>query len=191
MPFYKKCIYFNILQQHECIQVRPYPNIQDNNRKSNGKIMLQERLKIARDSTGKSQKEMAEALGIGLKSWQVYEQGSSVPGGSVFESLVKMGFNANWLLTGEGKMKRDPVEYPMGETLENGDILSDAAQAAVKVVPAAGPPRINGVYPVNIEDKPFAWFHEWIDEELKGKSITEIMRFAVKIKAELDKEREG
>jgi hypothetical protein len=32
--------------------------------------------------------------------------GHGYPGGKVFESLVKLGFNANWLLTGEGEMKR-------------------------------------------------------------------------------------
>lgn len=76
--------------------------------------MLQERLKTVRESIGKSQKEMAEALGVGLKSWQVYEQGGSVPGGNVFESLVRLGFNANWLLTGEGEMRRDRDVYRAG-----------------------------------------------------------------------------
>lgn len=70
----------------------------------NGAIMLKDRLKTARESLGKSQKEMAEALDVGLKSWQVYEKGGSVPGGSVFEALTKLGFNANWLLTGSGDM---------------------------------------------------------------------------------------
>ncbi len=74
--------------------------------------MLPERLKTARESISKSQKEMAEALGVGLKSWQVYEQGGSVPGGNVFESLVKLGFNANWLLTGEGEMRRGEGAQP-------------------------------------------------------------------------------
>jgi len=40
--------------------------------------------------------------------WQAYEAGTSVPGYKVFESLARMGFNVNWLLTGEGKMK-NPV----------------------------------------------------------------------------------
>lgn len=73
-------------------------------------IKLNNRLKTARESLGKSQKEMAELLGIGLKSWQVYEQGTSVPGGNVFEALVKLGFNANWLLMGEGEMKRGETD---------------------------------------------------------------------------------
>lgn len=95
--------------------------------------------------------------------------------------------NPAWLLTGEGEMRRLPVEYPLGETLKNGDMLRDT----VRVASATTPPRINGVGPVNATDQPFAWFHEWIDEELVGKSMSEVMRFAVKIKAELDKEREG
>ncbi|MDD2366295.1 MAG: helix-turn-helix transcriptional regulator [Desulfuromonadaceae bacterium] len=66
---------------------------------------LSERLKIARDSLGKEQKEIALLLNISFRSWQDYEAGKSVPGGKVFESLVKLGFNANWLLTGEGPMK--------------------------------------------------------------------------------------
>lgn len=48
-----------------------------------------------------------------------------------------------------------------------------------------------GVAYVGQKDHPYAWFHEWIDEELKGKSISEVMGLAVKIKAEIDREREG
>ncbi len=49
---------------------------------------------------------MAEALGISYISWQDYERGKTIPGGKVFESLVKLGFDANWLLIGEGPMMR-------------------------------------------------------------------------------------
>lgn len=97
------------------------------------------------------------------------------------------GCSIDWLLTGEGDMRRGLVEYPLGETLKNGDILSDTVQVAT----ATAPPGVNGIEPTKVTDQPFAWFHEWIDEELAGKSMSEIMRFAVKIKAELDKEREG
>ena len=38
--------------------------------------------------------------------WRAYEAGSSVPGGNVLEALVRLGFNANWILTGEGEMRR-------------------------------------------------------------------------------------
>lgn len=66
---------------------------------------LSDRLKLARTTSGKEQKEIAALLGISFRSWQDYELGKSVPGGKVFEALVGLGFNANWLLTGEGPMR--------------------------------------------------------------------------------------
>lgn len=65
-----------------------------------------ERLKAARESTGKNQKEMAKAVGTSFRAWQDYEADKNFPGGKVFESLTRMGFNANWLLTGDGEMTR-------------------------------------------------------------------------------------
>jgi len=67
---------------------------------------LADRLKIARESTGKSQKDMAAELGTSFRAWQDYEAGKNYPGGKVFESLAKLGLDTNWLLTGEGKMWR-------------------------------------------------------------------------------------
>ncbi len=67
---------------------------------------LSERIKNIRESLGYSQKEMAAAIETSLPSVQNYESGKSVPGGDVIKSIVKLGFNANWLLTGEGDMKR-------------------------------------------------------------------------------------
>lgn len=67
---------------------------------------LPDRLIIVRETLSKKQKEMAEILDISFRSWQDYELGKSVPGGKVFESLSRLGFCADWLLTGEGPMKR-------------------------------------------------------------------------------------
>lgn len=144
--------------------------------------MLSDRLKTARESIAKSQKEMAEALGVGLKSWQVYEQSSSVPGGHVFEALVKLGFNANWLLTGDGEMWREA---------EADKKLREQYPLTPLVSEALGVPYEQRVAHIKQDNHPQARFHEWIDEELKGKSITEVMSLAVKIKAGLDKEMEG
>lgn len=68
-------------------------------------MTLAERLKHAREHLGYTQKEMANAVSVILQTWQVYEAGKSVPGGKVFESLARLGFNVNWLLTGEGMMR--------------------------------------------------------------------------------------
>lgn len=77
--------------------------------------LLADRFKLARESLGLEQKEIAAKLDISHRSWQDYELGKSVPGGKVFESLVLLGFNANWLLSGEGPMKRgEGSELPGG-----------------------------------------------------------------------------
>ena len=60
---------------------------------------LADKLKKAREYLGKSQKEMATLAGAGYRSWQGYEQGTSTPGGLVFEALVQLGFNATWFFS--------------------------------------------------------------------------------------------
>lgn len=65
-----------------------------------------ERLKNVREALGKGQKEMAELLGINYRTYQNYEKSLNDPNWDTCEALVRLGFNANWLLTGEGEMKR-------------------------------------------------------------------------------------
>lgn len=57
------------------------------------------KLKLARNSLGKSQQQMAELLGISKRGWQTYENGSSIPGGRVLRQLAELGFNINWFFT--------------------------------------------------------------------------------------------
>lgn len=73
------------------------------------KTLLAERLASTRKALGLGQREMANALGISSRTWQIYEAGGSVPGGNVFEGLTKLGVNANWLFTGEGEIFRDII----------------------------------------------------------------------------------
>src|ERR1039457_6477654 len=68
--------------------------------------VISERIKIVRETLGKSQKDMAKAIGISLPALQGYEAGKSFPGGKVIEVLVKLGIDANWILSGEGQMRR-------------------------------------------------------------------------------------
>lgn len=92
-------------------------------------MSLSTRLKAARESTGKNQKEFAKLVGASFRAWQDYEAGISTPGGKVFESLARLKINTNWLLTGEGLMKRG--EWTRGNT------HSDSA-TVVGVVPKEG-----------------------------------------------------
>ena len=138
---------------------------------------------------GESNRSFAAKCDISEMTLRRYLAGENFPALDALEKIAQAsGCSLAWLASGEGEMRRGPVEYPLGDTLKNGDILSDTVQIAT----ATAPPKINGIDPVKTADAgPFAWFHEWIDEELVGKSMSEVMRFAVKIKAELDKEREG
>ncbi|MFZ5764159.1 MAG: helix-turn-helix domain-containing protein [Thermodesulfobacteriota bacterium] len=62
-------------------------------------MTLTEKLKVARNYLGKDQKEMADATETSHRTWQAYEQGERFPSGKVFESLTKLGFNANWFFS--------------------------------------------------------------------------------------------
>jgi transcriptional regulator with XRE-family HTH domain len=69
------------------------------------KMTLADRLKCVREDLNKSQKEIAAQIGISFRSWQDYELGKNVPGSAVITELVKLGYNSNWILTGEGSIK--------------------------------------------------------------------------------------
>ena len=71
----------------------------------NKESSLAERLKKARNLLGLSQERLAKKLGISRPAWQGYELGRNEPGSGVIKELVNLGFNANWILTGEGEMR--------------------------------------------------------------------------------------
>lgn len=65
---------------------------------------IAERLKAARGVIGLKQDEMAAQSGVSYSVFQKYEMGRSVPGGEAIAGFVRLGINANWLLTGDGPM---------------------------------------------------------------------------------------
>ncbi|GHU77912.1 hypothetical protein FACS1894188_12800 [Clostridia bacterium] len=50
-------------------------------------VKFYERLKVIRKKKGNTQKEVAEALGFTIQTYQIYEHGRSLPG---FEILLKL-----------------------------------------------------------------------------------------------------
>jgi len=63
-----------------------------------------ERLKVLRQRLKKTQKEMAEALGVGLRAYQMYEEGKRKLPPDKMQVLAKVfKVNLHWLLTGEGE----------------------------------------------------------------------------------------
>ncbi len=92
-------------------------------------MTLADRLKIARDSIGKSQKDMASLCHASYRTWQGYEAGETPPTAKTIEALVQLGFNANWLLTGTGEMKLGEAIYSLAEGVKNGDTTGERAEA--------------------------------------------------------------
>lgn len=81
------------------------------------------RLKVAREALGKNQKELSAIIHVSARAWQGYEDGSNIPGSAVIEPLSKIGFNANWFLTGKGPMWRE--DYRFHDFISNWRIIND------------------------------------------------------------------
>jgi transcriptional regulator with XRE-family HTH domain len=64
---------------------------------------ISDRLKLVRTVLSLNQKEFASNSGVGFSTYQKYEMGMSIPGGEAIEGFIRLGINANWLLTGEGE----------------------------------------------------------------------------------------
>jgi transcriptional regulator with XRE-family HTH domain len=69
-------------------------------------MTLSERLKKMRERLGKTQKGMANTLGIAPRTWQNYEEGVHEPSWKVLEGLAGLGVNVNGLFTGDEEMKK-------------------------------------------------------------------------------------
>jgi transcriptional regulator with XRE-family HTH domain len=67
---------------------------------------ISSRIKAAREAMGYTQRDLADVLGISLPSLREYEQSKSIPGGNVVALMAELGWNANWVLIGNGKMFR-------------------------------------------------------------------------------------
>ncbi|MBF0415630.1 MAG: helix-turn-helix transcriptional regulator [Magnetococcales bacterium] len=77
---------------------------------------MKNRLFQVRKHLGETQQGIANRLELGASTWQVYEQGKSEPGSDLLRKLAKLGFDVNWILTGEGSMLRTP---PAPATMSN------------------------------------------------------------------------
>ncbi|MFH1857318.1 MAG: helix-turn-helix transcriptional regulator [Candidatus Omnitrophota bacterium] len=114
-------------------------------------MTLAERLREARNFLKISQPEMAKRLGISKPAWQGYELGKNEPGSSVIWGMIRLGFDANWLLTGEGSMTGDEVKYDE-DLLQAVIEISESywAKEEKKVSPSEKASIITNVYDIAI-----------------------------------------
>lgn len=114
--------------------------------KASAKVMASraERLKKARVSIGKSQKQLSRELRLGDSTWQNYELKKSFPNVNILDKLERMyDIDRNWLLDGTGEMKKSlraekayavmeaPAFGMSGAGSVNGRKLFDMAFAAL------------------------------------------------------------
>lgn len=100
---------------------------------------LAKRLKMVRESLGYSQKEMAKAINVYPQTWRIYESGKSVPGGNVLETMARLGFNVNWILTGEGEMRRgEEGQSPSKPLALNEELLNSIIISVVEFTHKTG-----------------------------------------------------
>lgn len=65
------------------------------------------RLTAIRRFLGISQKEMGKRVGVSGTTWQNYELENAAPNAHVLAHLSGEGFDMNWVLTGEGAMRKE------------------------------------------------------------------------------------
>lgn len=63
-----------------------------------------DRMRIAREKLGFSQVKIAELFGCSVRTYQKNETGLNEAGICIIDDFIRLGINANWLLTGEGEM---------------------------------------------------------------------------------------
>lgn len=69
--------------------------------------MVNERMKLMRNSFGLSQNALGDKLGITQTTYANYESGKANVPDSVKQNLANLGVNLHWLITGEGSMFKD------------------------------------------------------------------------------------
>lgn len=96
-------------------------------------MTVAERLKKIRGILKVNQKEMAALLGINNRTYENYEKAVNPPGWDACQALVKMGYNANWLLTGEGEIKLGWVSYESPDGFKLAGATAEAGEGFVQV----------------------------------------------------------
>lgn len=110
---------------------------------------MHDRLRQIRRELGKTQKEMGPLVGSHERSWQGYERGENLPGAEVLAGLVRLGFNANWILAGVGAMRIGEGSPAAAGSGAGGDPL---AGVVIPDVPALIQPVIEAVVEVMTSD---------------------------------------
>lgn len=97
---------------------------------------IAERIKVLRDSEGKTQAEFAEFFNVGLRTYIRYEAGERNPDfDGLYAIKLKLNIDLNWLVCGEGKRPISISASSMSERIlsleERVKALEDSAQNGI------------------------------------------------------------
>jgi hypothetical protein len=76
------------------------------------------KLALVRSFLGFGQKEMGLHLGVKCSTYQNWEYDRALPSAEALARLVWMGFSADWLLIGEGPMRRAYIGEPWSPAVD-------------------------------------------------------------------------
>lgn len=95
--------------------------------------MIGERLKMAREDLGFSQKDLAEKCGVTMRSQRNYEKGERQPDAAYLAALAALGADVLYVLTGQRSQVTETELKPDEEALlDNYRHTSKDQQAIIK-----------------------------------------------------------
>lgn len=113
-------------------------------------LTLSDRLRRIRKDAGCDQKTMSKRLGLGDTSWQRLELEGRAPKGDVLRKLVEIGYSSDWLLTGQGEMRRaEPSGHEIAGCVERitaAEEIVDLYELPISPETRAKEPRLEEIY---------------------------------------------
>jgi phage repressor protein C with HTH and peptisase S24 domain len=87
---------------------------------------------------------MADRFGLGENTWARLEREDRPPKGNVLTELVAVGFSSDWILTGEGEMRRDDPQ--LAKRLAEIQATLDSFETPIGVETVAQKPAIAHIH---------------------------------------------
>ncbi len=165
------------------------------------RVLLGNRVKQAILVSGKTQKELAEGLGISPNSLTNYAKGKSTPSVELIYKMAGIcGVNALWLLsengemlTGKGSQIDSTGEYEPGESVFNQkieELLSQNLQLKTQIIKSENDYSLTMAKIENVVNR-LDTYSELMDESKKKMCMPLILKVTREINQILDEGSEG
>lgn len=89
-------------------------------------MTIAERLTKIREKLGYTRKEISNLAKCHIRTWDAYENGTSIPGGEILSHLADLGVDINWLLTGKQGISNNTINiYSVEFSAGCGSFISE------------------------------------------------------------------